>query len=245
MEKQDMQRIIEMLGKAQVDRKADKDFLARLEADRKTDKEDFLAKLDVNQEKADAMLAKLDAYQEKAAADKEEMKADIKAWQEKIAAETEPIKARTRAIRENMGTSHKEMVAVIEPGRDMKTIACQEMEARPEKEKPASVDTKPEAAQQDEVPNEDAEVMPVGESKKKRPRARKLPAERRRLTLKNSTRENCGPHKKLVVDRRGTIRRAKVARKTPIDHKMSGRATVARQNDKIRGKKMSRRATVA
>jgi pantothenate synthetase len=111
-----MQLIIEMLAKA--------------EANRKTDKEE--------RKKADIMLAKLDAYQEKAAADrkadKEEMKADITAWREEIAAETEVIKARTRAIRENMGTSHKEMVAVIEPGRNMETIACQEMEAHPEEE---------------------------------------------------------------------------------------------------------------
>jgi hypothetical protein len=131
MEKQNMQRIIEML--------------AKMDADRKTDKEDLLAKLDADRKD-----------------DKEEMKADIKAWREKIAAETEAIKARTRAIRENMGISHKEMVAVIEPGRNMKTIASQEMEAHPE-EKPASVDMKPEAAEREEVPVEDATVMPVRE----------------------------------------------------------------------------------
>jgi hypothetical protein len=63
-----------------------------------------------------------------------------------------------------MVTSHKEMVAVIEPGRNMEIIACQEMEAHPEEEKPASVDRKPEAAeQQEEVPVKDATVMPVGE----------------------------------------------------------------------------------
>jgi hypothetical protein len=97
-------------------------------------------------------------------ANKEEMKADIKAWREKIAAEMEAIKARTRAIRENMGTSHKEMVAVIKPRRNVETIACQEMEAHPEEEKPASVDMKPEVAeQQEEVPVEDTTVISVGE----------------------------------------------------------------------------------
>jgi hypothetical protein len=134
MEKQDMQRIIEMLAKMDADRKADK----------------------------------------------EEMKADIKAWREEIAAETEAIKTRTRAIRENMGTSHKKMVAVIEPGRNMETIACHEMEAHPEEEKPASVDMKPEAAEQRQVPVDDAEVMPVGEPKKKRRMDQRLAAERRR-----------------------------------------------------------------
>jgi hypothetical protein len=34
----------------------------------------------------------------------------------------------------------------------IETMACQEMEAHPEEKKPASVDTKPEAAQQEEVP---------------------------------------------------------------------------------------------
>jgi hypothetical protein len=63
-----------------------------------------------------------------------------------------------------MDTNHKEMVAVTEPGRNVETIACQEMEAHPEEEKPASVDMKPEAAeQQKEVPVEDATVIPVGE----------------------------------------------------------------------------------
>jgi hypothetical protein len=58
------------------------------------------------------------------------------------------IKAKTRAIQENMGTSHKEMVPVIESRRNMETVACQEIEAHPEEEKPASVDMKPEAAEQ-------------------------------------------------------------------------------------------------
>jgi hypothetical protein len=155
MEKQNMQRIIEMLAKLDANQE-------KAEADRKTEKEEMEAKKKKDKED---LMKKLDAYQEKAAADrkadKEEMKADIKAWREKIATETEVIKARTRAIRENMGTSHKEMVAVIEPGRNMETIACQEMEAYPEEEKPASVDMKPEAAEQREVPVQDATVMPV------------------------------------------------------------------------------------
>jgi hypothetical protein len=57
-----------------------------------------------------------------------------------------------------MQTGHKEIRAVIEPGRNMETIACQEMEAHPEEEKPASGDMKPEAAEQ-----QDATVMLVVE----------------------------------------------------------------------------------
>jgi hypothetical protein len=84
-------------------------------------------------------------------------------------------------------------------------------------ERSTSVERKPEAAQEDEVPVDDAEVMPVGEPKKKRRRDRKLAAERRRQKPKTSTLENCGPPKELAVARRGTIRRAKVARKTQTD----------------------------
>jgi hypothetical protein len=42
-------------------------------------------------------------------------------------------------------------------------MACQEMEAHLQEEKPTSEDMKPEAAERREVPTEDAEVMPVGE----------------------------------------------------------------------------------
>ncbi|PNF20396.1 hypothetical protein B7P43_G09711 [Cryptotermes secundus] len=47
-------------------------------------------------------------------------------------------------------------------------MACQEMEAHLEEKEPTSVDRKPEAAPQREVPEVDAEVMLVGEPKKKR-----------------------------------------------------------------------------
>jgi hypothetical protein len=67
-------------------------------------------------------------------------------------------------------TRHKETAAVIEPENEVEMMACQGMEARQEEEKPASLDTKPEAAQKEEVPAEDAEVIPVEEPKKKRRR---------------------------------------------------------------------------
>jgi peroxiredoxin family protein len=78
---------------------------------------------------------------------------------------------------EKMDASHKEMVAEIKPERDVETMACQETtEVRIEEEKLTSVDRKPEVAEQREVPVEDAEVMAVGEPKKKRRTDRKLAA---------------------------------------------------------------------
>ena len=114
----------------------------------------MLAKLD----------AKLDAYQEKASADrktaKEEMlarmDANMKSYQEKTVAcqvDTKPAVAQ-----------EEEFPEIIPVGE---TMACQEMEARPEDGKPASANKKPEAAELREVPAEGAEVMPVGEPKKK------------------------------------------------------------------------------
>jgi hypothetical protein len=135
----------------------------------------------------------------------------------------------TEARQEERRASRKETAAIVEPETEVKTMACQEIEAHQEEEKPTSADRKPEAAKQRKAPVDDTEVMPVGESKKKRRRDRKLAAQHRRQKPKTSTRENCGPQRRLAVARRGTTRRAKVARKAPIDRKMSRRATVARR----------------
>jgi hypothetical protein len=54
------------------------------------------------------------------------------------------------------------MVAEVKPEMDVKTMVCQELEARPE-EKPTPADTKPEVTQKQEVPVQDSTVMPVGE----------------------------------------------------------------------------------
>jgi hypothetical protein len=108
--------------------------------------------------------AKLEAWQEKA-------DADMKAWGEEI-----------HSIRFETTNTRTE------------TMAYQDMEAHPEEEKePTSVYRKPEVAQKQEVPVEDAEVMPVGEPKKKRRRDRKLDAECRRQEPKNTKRINGGP----------------------------------------------------
>jgi hypothetical protein len=172
----------------------------------------------------------------------EDMSADMKARLEEIAALTDKIWAARQEMR---NVSHKEAAAVIEPETEVNMMACQGMEAHQEEEKPASLDTKPEAAQQEEVPVEDAEVIPVGEPKKKRRRDRKLAAEHRHQKTNTSTRENCGPQERLDIARRGTSHRAKVARKTPTDRKMRHRTTVARRMRNIFRPNTIRRAAVA
>jgi hypothetical protein len=110
------------------------------------------------------------AWREKIAAEREASRAETKAWQEEMAvmrkemdANQAKVDAEWKAWRKRMDTSHKEIMAEIKPGRDMETMAYQEMEAHPEEEKPASVDMKPEAAEQQEVPIQDVTVMPVVE----------------------------------------------------------------------------------
>jgi hypothetical protein len=91
--------------------------------------------------------------------------------------------------------SCKETAARIEPETEVKTMACQEMEECQEEEEPTSADRKPEAAEQREVPIDDAEVMPVGEPKKKRHRDQKLAAKRRRQKLKTRQGRVADPRK--------------------------------------------------
>jgi hypothetical protein len=100
----------------------------------------LLKKLRINNEE---ILAKIDA--------------NSKAWREEMAAErrateTRAIQERTEAMREKMGTSHMEMVFSFKPEIEKETMAFREASgARLEEEKSASVDTKPPAAQQEEV----------------------------------------------------------------------------------------------
>jgi hypothetical protein len=158
-----------------------------------------------------SMQEKVDAHQSKADARLEEIMADWKAWNEELRA------------------SRKETATVIgwKSKTEEGTMACQDMEARPEEKEPTSVDMNPEAAEQREVPVEDAEVMPVGKPKKKWCRDRKLAAERCCQKPKTSTWENCGPPKELA------------------DKKMSRRTTVARRTRDIRVPNMPQRVKVA
>jgi hypothetical protein len=84
---------------------------------------------------------------------------EMAAWQEKMDAETVAIRAETEALREEMAVMRYKWV---NDNRD-EMLACQEMEARLEEEKPVSVCTKPAAAQQEKVPL----VIPAGELEEK------------------------------------------------------------------------------
>jgi hypothetical protein len=181
----------------------------KMDADRRTDKEDFLAKMDANQAKADADRAQM-----------QEMMKMLQAYQ----AKTDAVQLAMQVTE----TSRIETATAFKLETEVKTMACQEMEAHQREEEPTSAERKLEAAKQREVPVDEAELMPVGEPKKKRRRDRKLVAEHRRQKPKTSTRKNCGPQKRLAITHRGTTRHAKVARKAPIDRKMSRCPTVAR-----------------
>jgi hypothetical protein len=142
-------------------------------------------------------------------------------------------------------TSRKETAAAFKPETEVETMACQGMEARPEKEKPTSAERKAEAEKQRKAPVDDAEVMPVGEPKKKRRRDRKMAAERRRQKPKTSTRENCGSEKRLAVARSASARHGRVTRHMKeIDRKMPRRATVARRMRDIFRPNTTRRTEV-
>jgi hypothetical protein len=58
----------------------------------------------------------------------EKMEADSKADKEEIEAERRFLKE----MMQMMDISHKEIMAEIKPGRDLKTMSCQEMEERAE-----------------------------------------------------------------------------------------------------------------
>jgi hypothetical protein len=116
-----------------------------------------------------------------------------------------------------MDTRHNEMLTWL---KDLKfnreeMMACQEpMEARLEEDKPASEERTPEVAQEQEVTKEDAIEMPVGEPRKRRRDQRHLVAQRRQ---KEEERDLDARRRvkqwNLVAARRGTTRRAKVARR--------------------------------
>jgi hypothetical protein len=232
----EMQQMMELLLKEIITKQEKAEAnQKKAEADRKADKEEMKADRKADQEKAEAdrkaaqddLMAKLDANQAKADADRVQMQEFMKTLQA-YQAKTDAVLPAIQLTQ----TSRKETTAVIKPN-EVETMACQGMEARQIEEKPASLDKKPEAAQQEEVPLDDAEVIPVREPKKKKRRDRKLAAEHRRQKTKTSPRENCGPQTRLAVTRRGTTRRAKVARKMQADQKMSRRATVARRKRDI------------
>jgi hypothetical protein len=153
--------------------------------------------MDANQAKADADRK---AWREEMAAMRKEMDANQAKAETRHKDFLARMDARWNAWREIMNASHD------------KTVAYQEVEARPQEKEPTSVDTKPEAAEERQVPEENTTVMPVKEPKKKRPRDRRLAVERHHHKQKILTRENGAPQKKLAVACRKVSRRAKVAR---------------------------------
>jgi hypothetical protein len=126
--------------------------------------ERLLATINANQEKADAHQAKM----------QERMDANTKAMQESQET-TARMDAKIRSMRDELKRAIKDINFGLE-----ETLARQEtMEARLEKEKPASVDTTPEMAHGQEVPVEDAEICTVAEPRKRRRDGRNLAAVRR------------------------------------------------------------------
>jgi hypothetical protein len=103
-----------------------------MEANRKIGQEELLAKLDADRKAAQE---RADAYR----AQTQEFMKTLQAYQ----AKSDPVLPSIQVT----GTSHRETAAVIKP-TEVHTMACQGMEAHQEEEKPASLDTKPEAAQQ-------------------------------------------------------------------------------------------------
>jgi uncharacterized protein with HEPN domain len=86
------------------------------------------------------------------------------------------------------------------------TMACQEKtEARLEIEKPTSEDMTPEVAHRQEVPLEDAVVMPVGEPRKRRRDRPHLAAGRRQKKEQKRTQKKDGCQKNLVAARRAAV----------------------------------------
>jgi hypothetical protein len=186
----EMQQIIEML--------------ARMDANRKIDKEEMTENMDANQAKAGKTLKETLAKMEvDRKADKKQMLVEMKANQTRMDA--------------NMGSMKAELKSTI---KDMKingeeAMACQEtVEERLEEEKPASMELKPEVADE-EVPLEDAIVMPVREPRKRHRDRRHLAAQCRQKKEQKRTQRKDGYRKNLVIARRAAVawRRINVFRK--------------------------------
>jgi hypothetical protein len=155
MDRQDIQFLIEMLGKLD-------DNQAKAGTDIKAWREEMASRKEKMDTETRAIQARTKAMRENMGASHMEMVAEIIPKRD---ADTMACQE-TEARQEEMRASRRETAAVIEPETEVKTMACQEMEAHQEEE-PISADKKPKAAEQREVPVDDAEVMPVGEPKKK------------------------------------------------------------------------------
>jgi hypothetical protein len=134
----------------------------------------------------------------------------------------------------------KQMIAMTKTNHE--TIATTDLKGNLEGmecEKPASEDTTPEVANDQEIPLKDAEVVPVGEPGKKRRDRRHLAAERRQRKEQKRTQSKHGRRKGLVATRRGTTCRAVVARRRVLFTKTTRSRLI------VATREVPRRATVA
>jgi hypothetical protein len=153
----------------------------------------------------------------------------------------------------NMGSMKAELKSAIEnlKTNQEETMACQgNMEACLEVEEPASKDRTPEVAHDEEIPKEDAVVMPVAKPRKRRRDRRNLAAVRRqkeqdqnlvsRRRRKEQTRaqKRDGCRRNLVAAHRGTTREYCESRKnlTATGREETRRAKVARHKQNFVGR---------
>jgi hypothetical protein len=127
--------------------------------------------------------------------------------------------ANLKSMQERMNAGHKEMMAWL---KDLningeETTACQEKTETRLQGEPASVDMTPEVAHEQDVSQEDAVVVPVGEPRKRRRDQQHLAAQRRhKEEERNLDARRRGKQQNTVAARRGTTRRAAVARRRII-----------------------------
>jgi hypothetical protein len=101
----------------------------------------------------EAIIKETNANQPNADAEWEDRRKRMAGRREEMAAIREKVDADWRAWREKMDASLKETVAELEPKNDEETLAYREAtEARQEEKKQTSLDRKPEAAEERQVP---------------------------------------------------------------------------------------------
>jgi hypothetical protein len=147
------------------------------------------------------------------------MREDMRANQKTMdahQAKMEALTEMTARMDANMRSMQAELKSAIE---DLKingeeTMAYQEKTEARLQEEPASEDMTPEVAHEQEVPMEDAVVMPVGEPTKRRRDGRNLAAHcRQKEEGRDLDARRRGKQQDFVAAHRGTTRRAKVARR--------------------------------
>jgi hypothetical protein len=114
--------------------------------------------------------------------------------------------------------------------REETMAGLEKTEARLQVEEPASEDMTPEVAHEQEVPLEDAVVMPVREPRNRRRDGRNMAAVRRQKKQQKRTQSKDGCRRNLVAARRGTTRCAAVARRKETRQEKSGQKRRCRRS---------------